>query len=215
MDYGRGEGGDEGFNEGEPGWLSASGAVEEEIGPGLDTSRVTDEILCQYPGCVNTLTYSGRGRKPKFCEEHKKASGGGKSASSGDKSLDARLKRVSAGLAENIQLVGALATPILPVTGHLILRDSERVASETVKLARNNPKMIAALEKANAIGPGVFLGRFMLTVGVAIAVDTQRIEPDTTLSMMMGVAAIYEKLHGNIADNGESYVEPAPVIPLL
>lgn len=35
----------------------------------------SDDPVCQYPGCGEALTYSGRGRKPKYCDEHKRASG--------------------------------------------------------------------------------------------------------------------------------------------
>jgi len=34
--------------------------------------QVAAEYRCQHPGCDRELTYGGRGRKPKFCDEHKK-----------------------------------------------------------------------------------------------------------------------------------------------
>lgn len=219
MDSGLGEEGSQGVvTEFEPdGYFSENGIVliPEEVGPGMDSPRVGEDLWCQYPGCVNSLTYGGRGRKPKFCDEHKK-SGGSKSVSpSGDKSLDAKMKRIAAGLSENIQIAGTLTTAVLPCTGYIILRDSDRVANETVKLAAKNPKMLAALEKANQIAPGVFLGKFMVTVGFAVAVDTQRIDPDQQAATLLGVTAIYQQLHGAIQDDDRVYVPPAPTIPTL
>lgn len=35
----------------------------------------SSDPVCQYPGCDEPLVYAGRGRRPKFCDDHKKASG--------------------------------------------------------------------------------------------------------------------------------------------
>lgn len=32
---------------------------------------IDDSLKCKYPGCSNALVYSGRGRRPQFCPEHK------------------------------------------------------------------------------------------------------------------------------------------------
>lgn len=63
----------------------------ESFDTGIPTDTppaVSDDPVCQV--CGAGLTYSGRGRKPKFCDEHKTASTGRK-ATSGSSSVDAAM----------------------------------------------------------------------------------------------------------------------------
>lgn len=157
-----------------------------------------------------------RGRKPRFCDDHKsgapksRASGG--SATVSEKGLDAKLKRISADLAENVRLVGAVTSPALPVTGFIVLRDADQLASATVKLARNNPKILAALQRASQVGPGIAVGRFLATMGTAIAVDTQRIDPRAALPAFLGVTAVWEEILLKSGENPNVYEVPPPLV---
>lgn len=172
---------------------------------GLDLDRPDDGYADHCGVCGRGLEYGGRGKHPSYCRvniegvDHnpKTASKGTRASSGGStKGLDAKLKRVSADLAENISLIGAMASMALPVTGAVIMMDAEKTANGIVGLAKGNPKMLAALMKANQIGPGVAVGRALLVVGVAVMVDTQRIEPTSQVSTLLGVAAVWEKIHG-------------------
>lgn len=158
--------------------------------------------------------YSGSGRRPKYHPEHRpsvmgKATGKPRATRSGttDKSLDAKLKKVASDLADNIALTGALLTPVLPLTGTIMARDAEDTANGIVKIARNNPKMLAAIIKANQISPGVTIAKSLITLGVAAMVDTKRIDERSQLSIMLGVFAVAEELAGT---RGEPIVVTPP-----
>lgn len=183
---------------------------------GLDLARPDDGYADHCGVCGRGLEYGGRGKHPSYCrvniegvDHNPKTAGKGTRASAGGstKGLDAKLKRVSADLAENISLVGAMASMALPVTGAVIMMDAEKTANGIVGLAKGNPKMLAALMKANQIGPGVAVGRALLVVGVAVMVDTQRIEPKSQVSTLLGVAAIWEKING---EQREPVAVPVP-----
>lgn len=171
---------------------------------GLDLTRPDDGYDDHCGVCGTGLPYSGRGRHPKYCRvdiegvDHNPKTAGKTTRATGSspKGLDAKLKRVSADLAENISLLGAMASMALPVTGAVIMLDAEKTANGIVALAKGNPKMLQALMKANQIGPGVAVGRALMVVGVAVMVDTQRIEPTSQVSTLLGVAAVWEKIHG-------------------
>lgn len=61
--------------------------IPQDTLPGIES----DDLTCQV--CGKALSYSGRGRKPKFCEDHRKTSGTSGSNRSGggrsDKDVDA------------------------------------------------------------------------------------------------------------------------------
>lgn len=198
--------------------------ASEGIGPGgsILTEDETGWPICQEPTCQTRIEeYSGHGRRPKYHPDHrpsvmgkspKKSRGSGQvGTQSSDKSLDTKLKKIAIDLAENIALVGILVTPLLPTTGYIISRDAEATATAVVKMARNNPAVLAALMKASQIGPGVMLGRTIVTIGVAVAVDTNRITPDSQISAMLGVAAVWQEVHGEQGKMGPaSYMVPPP-----
>lgn len=237
MGSGGGEAGNSGLLEGEPiegaeypgDFFGEFGGEEIPIG---ESARALDDApavipktdddgwpLCQTCGERIEEWSGGRGRKPKYHPEHRpsvmgKTSGatGGKSRTvSSDKSLDAKLKKIAIDFAENIALVGILVTPLLPTTGYIISRDATDTATAIVKMARNNPAVLAALMKASQIGPGVMLGRTIVTIGVAVAVDTNRITPDSQISTVLGVAAIWQEVHGDQGKMGPAtYMVPPP-----
>lgn len=169
---------------------------------------------CQYCG-EPIEDWKGSGRRPKFHAEHRPSvmeKGGSSRTSSekgSEKALNASLKRLSAELGENIRLIGAIATPAVPITGFIVMRDADQCASAVVKLARNNPAILKALEKASQVGPGVALGKFFLTIGVAMAVDTQRLIPDSQLAVALGITAVVNEMASSGAE--PVFMAPPPV----
>lgn len=216
MGFGSSEGGTPDDPEGD-GFFSRFGGTElpaeqeEEIylsdhngGLASEVDRPDDGYADHCGVCGRGLEYGGRGKHPSYCRvnvegvDHNPKTAGKTRASSGTsvKGLDAKLKRVSADLAENISLIGAMASMALPVTGAVIMMDAEKTANGIVGIAKGNPKMLAALMKANQIGPSVAVGRALMVIGVAVMVDTQRIEPTSQISTLLGVASVWEKVHG-------------------
>lgn len=84
------------------------------------------EFSCET--CGKELTYAGRGRKPKYCEEHRK---GGNSGGKG--------KRVT-GLGQNAQLAAQAAEALIQVNGLLsigLMLAQMPVTAETLKTAED------------------------------------------------------------------------------
>lgn len=216
-------------------WLAAFGSEVEEaqVDPGLDSRTVeppdysdpfeaiVEQATTTNPTmgdgspiefrcieCGTPLTYGGRGRKPKYCAEHKPSARKttGTTSTPRGKSLSKQLEGIREEFSDNIRLVGALITPALPVTGRVILTDADLVADSVVKLARNNPKVLLALQRASQVGPGVVFARSLVTIGIAVAVDTKRLEPDSQLAFMMGIAAHYDAIYGD--ENRTSRTSP-------
>lgn len=154
-------------------------------------------------------TRSGqRKRIPKYCEEHNPKNKIGKPDGP---ILASRLKALHTDLADNVRLVGALTGPVLPVTGYIILEDAEAFTQAALNLAKRHPKVLKALEKAAQVGPGITVGRFMVKIGVAMNVDSGRMQPQSPISNMMGVYEAWKIVHPDLAQqNGNVMSEPPP-----
>lgn len=74
-----------------------------------DIAISSDDITCEV--CGKALSYSGRGRKPKFCDEHKKSSSSSNGSSSRRSTRD-----VEAACAALSGAYSALAMPLMMVS---------------------------------------------------------------------------------------------------
>lgn len=170
-------------------------------------------VICGAPTFrPEGLTRGGQRRRvPKFCEDHnpKTRVTPAQAERSSALKTESRLKALHTDLADNIRLVGALAGPVLPVTGYIILEDAEAFTQAALNLAKRHPKIIGALEKAAQVGPGITIGRFMVKLGVAMNVDSGRMQPDSAISNMMGVYAAWQVVHPDLAQaNGTTATSP-------
>lgn len=112
----------------------------------------TAPMRCNEPGCTNELHYSGRGRKPTKCDEHK-----------GTRTTGTRTPRGWSGSAEVeqvlIQYVNALGTGVTfinPLDGRVIATGGPAIAHELVELAKSDMKLrktLTSLTRPGKYGP--------------------------------------------------------------
>lgn len=168
-----------------PGDVDSDGPVTEPAADPLPGGAPTCEV------CGRAVEYSGRGRKPKFCFEHKPARGS-KSASGpvtvrASKGDQARLDAIAGDLQQGAGELAGVLFPIAPVSAGTLVMQAPSAASALVRIAANYPRMLDGLETAAKAVPFLELGKFVAAMVMAGMVDMGRIEP-------VGLAAEYLKV---------------------
>lgn len=184
-----------------------------------DEPPPADILLCQEPGCNFPLEYSGRGRKPKKCDEHKQRTttpGGTASRPRGTR-MAARLEALHADLTYELTLFGKTTSRVLPVFGVTAVQRADRTARALVTVAADNPRVLAALETASKIVPALDLGETAVMLGIALLIDTGRLNPEGLLPGMFGLTETYFLVHGD--PSGQEMETPAqgadPMTPAM
>lgn len=138
--------------------------------PGI-TSHDPERFACEV--CGVTLTYSGRGRYPKRCDEHKsgsKSADGPKRAGRQTAQITESMTQLYEMLGQGLVLVGA-ATGDEALKGDGVLIDdrAEILAKEWAKLAETDPKVAKALKGLATGGAwgGVVITHAMLLIAMA------------------------------------------------
>jgi hypothetical protein len=103
------------------------------------------------------------------------------------KRLDGLQKRLSSEMFQ----AGAMVGFGLPVTGYYICNESDAFTKAVVQLASSRKEWVEALEHIADIQPGIVVGRTVVGIGAAVAVDRQRIEPDRAFLKFLGVTAAW------------------------
>lgn len=111
-----------------------------DISPVLPDPDGDTEFSCQKEGCGKPLTYSGRGRHPKFCDEHRGSSSGAGTRQR-RQSLAPRLENAFMALGLGLSMVNQQDATI-------IAQNANNMAVAWDALANENPKIRRALERA-------------------------------------------------------------------
>lgn len=173
-----------------------------DVVPSDDSSPevIPDGPLCQHEDCENVIPWSGRGRKPKFCAEHKRRTetpkdGSVQSTPRRSAKFDARLDDIEASLTKELALFGKGAATFLPVFGCTLVDRSARTAKVMRNIAAKNPKVLEALEVTTKVADAIDLGEAGLALGVALLVDIKRMNPDGAMPRILGVSETYHALY--------------------
>lgn len=95
--------------------------------------------------CGVALDYSGRGRKPKFCDEHKRsASVNGKTG----RSNSGQYAQIETALSANIASLGILLCVVDSTCGTVVIQQSGPIAKSLAEVAKTNPSVRKALIRA-------------------------------------------------------------------
>lgn len=118
-----------------------------------DVSAVNPEFVCQEPGCNVALTYGGRGRKPKYCDDHKRKSGASKAPATG--SASAQGKQAAAVLVQLNGLVcmGLMVAPMpfrLPTTASAIAAANDEFERQAALALTSDPALAKLILKGGA-----------------------------------------------------------------
>lgn len=107
-----------------------------------------DPLICQHPGCPNTLEYGGRGRRPRFCEEHKTASSSGSTKGT----RWANRATVESALTSLFAGTSFVVTMVNPADGKVIATGGKAVTQELLKLGDIDKQWRKVLDKLAAPG---------------------------------------------------------------
>ena len=125
--------------------LGLTDVVEDKLPDFAATSRAGDKepIRCQEPGCSNEVIKPARGRTPRFCPEHKRATTAkGSSRSSWPRSaeIEKLLNTYILGIG------GGLTLTKYKADGDVIIMHGSAVVHEVVELAKSDKKLRHVLE---------------------------------------------------------------------
>lgn len=157
-----------------------------------------DAILCEEclsEGRTTVLKWSGRGRKPKRCDAHKRGSSKGTAQSSGrgqSRRLSARLEMLKGDLLEGAGGLAGSIAPVAPVSAATILMQADSTVDALLSIAQRYPRMLDGLEAAAQVAPFIQLGRFAAAVMLAVAVDLNQVQPYGIAAEALGVAKAAE-----------------------
>lgn len=143
--------------------------------------------------CQTELEYSGKGRKPKRCELHRRTRTSetaqrvdpGRGRSTVDKR---RLDRVQGDLELGLGKLTGTIIPIAPVTGVTIAFQGPPAIAATVRIAADYPRFLEGLELAAKTVPFIEIGTFLCALILAIGVDMGRANPYGLAGEYLGVA---------------------------
>lgn len=183
--------------------------ADTEVLPDLETlaASATFEDAVPPPDDAPTRT-----RKPRADKGQPRGPRGGPRASTRGK-LATDLLDPLAKLAQGLAFIA-------PTVSAVIVSRGEKVTTALVEIAKDHPKMLAALQRASQIGPASDLVEFGFMVVIAGAMDFGRIPPNHPLGMITGVSHFYHMTHqtpdtpdeSSNAGNGFVVTPPPPLM---
>lgn len=165
-----------------------------------------EELTCEV--CSTALVYSGRGRKPKRCPDHRRTTtSGARKASASALPSKAVREELIGDLTRELAFFGTGLSKVLPTTGVTTFKKSEQTAKALVKVAGDNPRLLGALELTAKAASVIDLGDAGLAIGVALLVDLGRVNPDSPISTMTGVRATFHEINDEQNDDAVSVAD--------
>lgn len=172
----------------------------DELTLSTDTyDRDPDWPHCEV--CGVAIDWSGRGRRPKKCETHRRrVANAGTTRRAAGRSIDQRADRIQKSLDVQAFKFGAMISRVVPVTGTTIMKRSEKTSAALVTIARRKPEYLDALEKVAEFEHVMDLAEFVAAILAALAVDFNQMNPDGFAAKALGVTETYHELmdDGNI-----------------
>src|SRR5215469_7271376 len=171
-------------------------AVAEETlsDAGFDWSELNSEKTEAVPGPLTGSrgTTSGTGQKR------------------GRRSAKSKLEGLQKRLSGEMFQAGAMIGIGLHTTGYYICQESDTFTKAVVQLAANRPEWVEALEHLADIQPGIMIGRTLVGVGAAVAVDRGRANPEKQFMKFLGVYTAWRQVNesGEGLAEGSRYTEP-------
>lgn len=146
-----------------------------------ETVQDGDALTCLV--CGKPLEYAGRGRKPKYCDEHKKSKSGGSGASRSPSKGAAGDARIAAEALTQANNLAAVALMVLPepyrmeATGTAITEASDKFNEQAYQALLQSPELAKAIARAGGISgaAGLVMAYGMLAATITpIAVSEVR-----------------------------------------
>jgi hypothetical protein len=192
--------------------------IPDPESPGDTSTPERDPSVKEGPTCEicgTEIPWSGRGRRPKKCDEHKSRTTGRSDTGTPARGarLEKRLATLEADLTREMTLFGKGSAKFLPTFGTVTVGRAPKTAEAMVKIAADHPKVLDALEVATKIMPALDLGETAAMMALALAVDRGIVHPDSIPAVMFGVSETWHDIYpdGTVEDkakqNGNNPVE--------
>lgn len=158
--------------------------------------------------CGTIIPWSGRGRKPKRCADHKvrRATNPRGISTRSNTKRGVRLDQLEGDITRELGVAGMGLAKVMPTAGVVLFSRAEKTAGALVRIAQDNPRLMEALEIGAKVAPAFDLGETAAAVGVAIMIDAGRVDPDSVISQMTGVSKVWHETH----DDSELTEVPGP-----
>jgi hypothetical protein len=130
-----------------------------------------------------------------------------------------KLESLQAKLSAEMFQAGAMIGMGLHTTGYYICQESDQFTKAVVQLAARRPEWVDALEHLADVQPGIVVGKTMLGLGAAVAVDRGRADPEKAFMKFLGVYSAWAATNDtDIKVEGSAYTPPhagtfVPVAP--
>jgi hypothetical protein len=128
----------------------------------------------------------------------------------GRKSAKSKLDALQTKLSGEMFQTGALVGMGLPTTGYYICQESDNFTKAVVELASTRKEWIEALEHVAMIQPGIMIGRTLIGIGAAFAVDRGRVDPEKQFLKFIGVYSAWKAVSKQGGEVEGSAYRPPP-----
>lgn len=132
--------------------------------------------------------------------------------------IQKKLDLLQVKLSKEMFMGGTVLGMGLPVTGYYICQESDGFTKAVVELASSRPEWVEALEHIADLGPGIAIGRTVLGMGAALAVDrtkeaaAKQERAERQFMRFLGVYAAYQAVNSEgergVPQNGSRYSPP-------
>lgn len=120
-----------------------------------------------------------------------------------------KLETLQAKLSSEMFQAGAMIGMGLHVTGYYICSESDSFTKAVVQLAARRPEWIDALEHLADVQPGITVGRTVMGIGAAMAVDRGKANPEKNFMKFLGVYGAWKAVTDGAPEaEGSNYTPP-------
>lgn len=110
----------------------------------------------------------------------------------------AMLKEARSALAEAMTMSGEMMVFVVPIPGTYCVQTADEFADAVMRIAAKNDKVLKWLVSGGTMIDYAALGSWTIGLGVALAVQTNRIAPDAPIAQRRGITAIFDEFYQRI-----------------
>lgn len=189
-------------------WEALADDIESESAALPDPEPVkampAGSLYCDV--CGVPIAWSGRGRKPRKCDEHKSRTTTRSTAPRTRRVTKhvERLASIEERLAKQAFKTGAMLSRFVPYTGVYLSHNGEKASKALCAIAADKPEWLDALETVADFEAYFELAEFVGGLIIAAGVDTGRVHPESVPARLLGVTEVHNLMEA------EGIIEPEP-----
>lgn len=153
--------------------------------------------------CDAPIEWSGRGRRPKKCAEHK-TQRSPVGVRRGQSTLDKQLERLQKDLHSQTVKIGMAIGRWAPVTGLVAVDRADRFTRAVVRIAKDRPEILEVLEKVAKTEPIFEIAETVGALIFAAGVDMGRLNPESVPAQLLGITPLWRTLEESPMDSPQS-----------